>query len=111
MVSLVRYMIRHHQAIKRLPNYGEVVGTYWGSTEDLGGLQNVRIGNVNIALPPEVEQKLRPLIGKRIGILHTDVPGKEYLIRDLSEEKARKQDALAVNPIVSKSNNVAGEVV
>ena len=103
--------MKHHQGMKRIPIYGDVVGTYWGSTEDHGGLENVRIGNVNIALPPEMKDKLRPLVGKRIGILHTDVPGREYLIRDLSEEKARKQDALAANPIVSHSNNVACEVV
>jgi hypothetical protein len=43
------------------------------------------ISDVDLVLPPEMENKLRPLIGKRIGILRTDIPGKEYLIRVLPD--------------------------
>jgi len=103
-------MTSQESNIQKLENYGEIRGNLRGLKVDQW-LLSASIGDYNIALPPEMEDKLRPLVGKRIGILHTDVPAKEFLIRDLSADEAKKQDALAVNPIVSRSNNVAGEVI
>jgi hypothetical protein len=67
--------------------YEEAVGTLAELTEDQGFLI-ASISKVNLALPPwpELEEKLCPLIGKRIGILHTDIPHKEYLLRIFPEE-------------------------
>ena len=49
---------------------------------------NARISEVALALPAEMENKLRPLIGTRIGILRTDIPQKEYLVRSISESES-----------------------
>ena len=45
-----------------------------------------RISEVNLALPLEMENKLAPLMRTRIGILRTDIPQKEYLVRSIPEE-------------------------
>ena len=47
-----------------------------------------------LALPTEMEGKLRTLIGMRIGILHTDIAGKEYLVRIIVEEKSSAFDLI-----------------
>lgn len=43
------------------------------------------IGKVDLLLPPEMEQDLKPFLGRRISILRTDIPGKKYLFRKVSE--------------------------
>jgi hypothetical protein len=59
---------------------------------DLEELTNVdgaiiaQIGKIALVLPPEMEQKLRPHLRSRIGILGTDIPGKEYLVRIIPEK-------------------------
>lgn len=40
-----------------------------------------RLGNVKLILPMEMESILRSLLGKRISILRTDIPQKQYMIR------------------------------
>ena len=103
-------MASQESKIHKLGNYGEIRGPLRVLNVDRWYLR-ASIGDYDIVLPREMEQKLRPLVGKLVGILHTDVPGKEYIIRTLSEEKEATQDALADNPLVSDSNNVACEVV
>jgi hypothetical protein len=49
---------------------------------------NARISEVVLVLPAEMENKLRPLIGMRIGILRTDIPQKEYLVCSISESES-----------------------
>jgi len=49
-----------------------------------------------LALPTEMEGKLRTLIGTRIGILHTDIAGKEYLVRIIVEENSSAFDLIDV---------------
>jgi hypothetical protein len=61
--------------------FEEAIGTLTELTEE--EFLNARISEVVLELPAEMENKLRPLIGKRIVILRTDIPGKEYLIRVL----------------------------
>ena len=41
-----------------------------------------KIGGVNIN-DPHFLQQLRKYVGKKIAILHTDIPGREYLIREV----------------------------
>jgi hypothetical protein len=45
------------------------------------------IGKINFALPLDLEQSLRPLIGQRVAVLRTDLPKKSYLCRVLSQDQ------------------------
>jgi hypothetical protein len=73
--------------MKCLDFYEEAFDVLNELTKDQGFLI-ARISKVTLALPLEMEGKLRPLIGKRIGILRTDIPGKEYLVRIFPEENS-----------------------
>lgn len=81
------------EAYYRLSYYEEAVGELRKLSEDEGVLF-AEIGKVTVILPLEVEEELQPLLGKKIGILHTDIPGKEYLIRNFPEE-ARESEKIA----------------
>lgn len=48
----------------------------------------VQIGKNSIILPIELEQRLLPLKGIRIGILHTDMPQNQYILRVLDRQSA-----------------------
>jgi len=72
--------------IYRLGFFEAAVGTLNELMDDEGVLI-ARISEVILALPHEIEDRLRPHLGQRIRILHTDIPGKEYLVRTISEEK------------------------
>jgi len=56
------------------------------------GMLIARLGKVNIALPMSLEQSLQPLIGRRIAILRTDLPQKEYLFHVLGEEPKHEEN-------------------
>lgn len=81
-------MTGHKSRIQRLGVYEEVVGNLRSMTSDEGFVV-AQVGKVGIVLPPEVECKLAPLVGMRIGILRTDIPGKEYLVKALPEPELR----------------------
>jgi hypothetical protein len=49
------------------------------------GVLDVNIGKITLILPCELEDTLEPLVGQRISILRTDIPGK-YLFRVIPEE-------------------------
>jgi len=71
------------QKICYLGLYEEVLGDLC----DLTTIDNAtiaQIGNIPVILPLDMEPRLKPLLGSRIAILRTDVPGKEYLFRSLS---------------------------
>jgi hypothetical protein len=51
------------------------------------------IGKNHLALPHEMEAELRPLIGQRLTILHTDIPNKSYIFRILTQEAAIPSEA------------------
>jgi len=72
--------------IYRLGFFEAAVGTLNELMDDEGVLI-ARISEVILALPHEIEDRLRPHLGQRIRILHTDIPGKEYLVRTISEKK------------------------
>jgi hypothetical protein len=77
--------MKHQLGLNCLGFYEEAVGTISELTIDQGFLM-ARISEVNLALPLEMEGKLRPLMRTRIGILRTDIPQKEYLVRSIQEE-------------------------
>ncbi len=75
----------------RLGTFEEAVGDFFEQKSD-GENLIVRIGKIDIFLPWELEKNLRPLIGKRIGILHTDIPGKQYLVRIITQKSTEGRD-------------------
>ena len=81
--------------MKCLDFYEEAFDVLNELTKDQGFLI-ARISKVTLALPLEMENKLQPLIGNRIGILHTDIAGKEYIVRIIVEEKSSAFDLIDV---------------
>ena len=76
--------MKHQLGVNCLGSYEEAIGTLHGIAFEQGILIS-QISKVRLALPIEMEDKLRPLIGMRIGVIRTDIPGKEYLIRIIQE--------------------------
>ena len=64
--------------------FEEAVGTLCKLIEHEGFL-TAQIGHVRLALPPYLEPDLRPLIGFRLAILRTDIPGKNYIFRNMGK--------------------------
>ena len=64
----------------RLDYFEEIVGVLQ-EIMDQDDTLIASIGKIQLALPAELEQSLRPLIGQKIAILRTDIPGKQYLFR------------------------------
>lgn len=79
--------MKHQLGLNCLGFYEEAVGTLHGIAVDQGFLI-AQVSKVSVALPIEMENKLVHLIGTRIGILRTDIPGKEYLFRMIEGEKS-----------------------
>src|SRR5512137_2483954 len=88
-------MRQDKKKIQRLSFYEEAIGILDGLTIDQGFLI-AQISKVRLALPLEMESKLHTLTGTRIGILHTDIAGKEYLVRIIAEEKSLSFDLIDV---------------
>ncbi len=76
------------QKRKRLGIFEEAVGKLSEIAQEEGFLI-ADISGLDIVLPSEMEAKLAHLVGKRIGILRTDIPGKEYLLRVLPEREMK----------------------
>ena len=69
--------------IRRLSLYEECAGPL-GELTGRDGTLIALIGKIHLALPAELEQSLRPLIGKPMTIIKTDLPQKEYIFRVLA---------------------------
>ena len=69
----------------RLDYFEEIVGGLHELMEQNGALI-AHIGKIHLALPPELEQSLRPLLGRTIAIIRTDLPQREYIFRVLTQE-------------------------
>ena len=69
-----------------LKAYEEAVGPL-NSIEELHGTLLAEIGKVVVALPVGLSDALSANLDRRIAILRTDIPGKEYLLRAIPEEK------------------------
>ncbi len=72
--------------------FEEAVGPLCELIEQEGFLI-AQIGQVRLALPSYLERDLRPLIGFRLAILRTDIPGKNYLFRNIDEDSNCKEKA------------------
>jgi hypothetical protein len=68
----------------RLAPFEEAVGEL-RDLNDNDGVTNAMIGKLVLMLPLDMAEKLRPLLGSRIAILRTDIPGKQYLYRILGK--------------------------
>ena len=73
----------------RLACFEEMAGVLHSLIEN-EGIIVAHIGKIHLALPLDMEGSLRPLVGKRISILKTNIPNKTYLFRVLSEESANE---------------------
>jgi hypothetical protein len=73
---------------RRLAEYEEVAGPFKGYRMDNESLV-AKIGSISVILPKDLEKDLRPLAGKRITILRTDIPTQRYIVRVISDEKMR----------------------
>jgi hypothetical protein len=72
--------------VLRLNPYEKAVGELKGFKEAAGTIFAV-VGNIVLALPLELKEALSPLVGRRIGILRTDIPNKLYLVREIPDSK------------------------
>lgn len=77
----------------RLAPYMEVIGLFTG-LEEQNGMLLAEIARHIVVLPIELKDALTPHLGHRIAILHTDIPGKEYLFRVLPEKDIVKIAAM-----------------
>jgi hypothetical protein len=75
----------------RLAPFEECVGLLKELSEQDGVLVAL-LGKIHLALPLDMEEKLRPVVGQRIAILRTDLAQKEYLFRVLTEEPEHVKD-------------------
>jgi len=66
--------------IMKLKPWEEIVG--WPEEiKDLDGNIIAKISGYKVLLPKYMKKKLEKCKGKKIGILRTDIKGKEYLLR------------------------------
>jgi hypothetical protein len=68
------------------PPYMELGGPFV-RLEEKEGVLLAEIANYIVVLPIDLKDALTPLLGHRIAMLRTDIPGKEYLFRVLTENK------------------------
>ena len=54
--------------------------------EEQDGELLAEIADIIVVLPVKLKDVLTPLLGHRIALLATDIPGKEYLVRELPDE-------------------------
>lgn len=78
-----------NQSCYRLSPWEEAIGSLESIWKD-NGMVNAKIGKVVLILPLELEDVLLPLIDCRIGLLRTDIPAKQYLVRVLPDENRVK---------------------
>jgi hypothetical protein len=71
--------------VRRLGIWEEGVSVL-NNLEVRDGVLLAELNQIVLALPLEMEQKMRPQIGKRISVLHTDIPSKPYLLRIFSDQ-------------------------
>jgi hypothetical protein len=67
----------------RLSLYEECLGVL-NDLHIKDGLMIARIGKISLLLPIEMEEKMRPHVGKRVSVLRTDILNKLYLFRVIS---------------------------
>ena len=78
-------MQKHQHQMRCLRLWEEAYGIPPELIEKQGAVC-VTMGENILVFPPEMEDKLRPFMGRRIGIIRTDLPDEEYIIRVIDEE-------------------------
>jgi hypothetical protein len=78
--------------VRFLEPYEEIVGTF-DELSMAEGLLVARFKTMAIALPIDMEDRIRPFVGQKIGILRTDIPEKPYLFRLLDQETTVQKKA------------------
>lgn len=78
-------MISNKLKVAILEPYMEVIGPFVELVEEDGVLL-AEIAKHIVVLPLELKDALTPHLGHWIAILRTDIPGKEYLFRVLTEK-------------------------
>ena len=77
--------------IYRLACFEEAAGILHSITEN-EGILIAHLGKIHLALPLDMEESLRLMIGQAITILKTDIPDKTYIFRVLSEESEKTEE-------------------
>lgn len=78
--------------IRFLEPYEEIIGIL-NELSFIEGLLLGRIGTITIAIPDDLEDRIRPFIGKRIALIRTDIAEKQYLFRVLDQALISKKNA------------------
>ena len=78
--------------IRFLEPYEEIIGIL-NELSFIEGLLLGRIGTITIAIPDDLEDRIRPFIGKRIALIRTDIAEKQYLFRILDQALISKKNA------------------
>jgi hypothetical protein len=78
-------IVETDEIVRQRP-WDEVCGTLHRLYER-DGLLVANISNIRVELPLELKPSLSKLLGHRMAVLRTDIPQKEYLIRDIALEK------------------------
>jgi hypothetical protein len=63
------------------------------------------VGKIYLVLPLNMKESLRPLIGMRTAILHTDLPGKQFLFRVFAREEGLNPRELESKPAIEGNGN------
>ncbi|MDF0589696.1 hypothetical protein [Candidatus Methanocrinis natronophilus] len=77
--------------IRRLNPWEEAVG-HLTELNDEESILLVRIGKIVLALPTDMVDILRPLVGQKIAILKTDDPARPYRFRRVDPDIATKNE-------------------
>lgn len=80
--------VTDRQRMTILSPYMEAVGTLAGLVEQDGVLL-AEIARHVVVLPIVLKDELAPHVGRRIAVLRTDIPGREYMIRVISGNLGR----------------------
>lgn len=78
--------------VRRLGIWEEWVSVL-NNLEIKDGILFAKLNKVILALPLEMEQKMRSNIGKRISILRTDIPSRPYLLRVIPDQEMNNEGA------------------
>jgi len=77
---------------KSLKQWQEVVGNLTGVKDDhfMITLEFTTVWTVEVPrISKDLVKKLKGMIGKQIGVLCTDIPGKEVLVREIKKRKKK----------------------
>ena len=75
---------------KILKNWEEAVGDLTGIKDDdlIITLEFTTVWKVDVPkISKNLTNKLKNMIGKRIGVIKTDIPGKEVLVREIKNKR------------------------